>query len=120
MNAGGHEPDQTDTVALFKLSALFGVLLALILAGMYLLWLRVHPHYLPIPARDVPPTPRLQAVPPLDRIALYRTQRQQLDSYGWVNKQGGIAHIPIERAMALVAAQKTAQPASPRQGEISR
>ena len=28
-------------------------------------------------------------------------QEQQLNSYGWVDEQAGIAHIPIERAMQL-------------------
>jgi hypothetical protein len=30
-------------------------------------------------------------------------QENQLNSYGWVNKEKGVAHIPIERAMELVA-----------------
>ena len=29
-------------------------------------------------------------------------QENQLNSYGWVNKEKGVAHIPIERAMELV------------------
>ncbi len=28
-------------------------------------------------------------------------QEQQLNSYGWVDEQAGVAHIPIERAMEL-------------------
>ncbi len=31
------------------------------------------------------------------------SQAQQLDSYGWVDEKAGIAHIPIERAMELIA-----------------
>ncbi len=30
-------------------------------------------------------------------------QEDQLNSYGWVDQQAGVAHIPIERAMDLVA-----------------
>ena len=30
-------------------------------------------------------------------------QEKQLNSYGWVDKDAGVAHIPIERAMALIA-----------------
>jgi hypothetical protein len=29
-------------------------------------------------------------------------QEDQLNSYGWVNQQSGVAHIPIKRAMDLV------------------
>jgi hypothetical protein len=29
-------------------------------------------------------------------------QREQLESYGWVDKEGGVVRIPIERAMDLV------------------
>jgi hypothetical protein len=28
-------------------------------------------------------------------------QESQLNSYGWVDEKGGVAHIPIERAMEL-------------------
>jgi hypothetical protein len=31
-------------------------------------------------------------------------QREQLDSYGWVDREHGIIHIPIERAMQAVVA----------------
>lgn len=30
-------------------------------------------------------------------------QEKQLNSYGWVDEKAGVAHIPIERAMELVA-----------------
>jgi hypothetical protein len=30
-------------------------------------------------------------------------QENQLNSYGWVNEKDGVAHIPIERAMELLA-----------------
>jgi hypothetical protein len=29
-------------------------------------------------------------------------QEDQLNSYGWINEQAGVAHIPIERAMDLI------------------
>ncbi|MBE1161538.1 hypothetical protein [Dyella acidiphila] len=112
MNARRHEQDGTDTLALFRLGAVFVVLLVLILAAMYALWQRVLPRYPPIPAKDIPSSPRLQAVPPVDRITLYRVQHTQLESYGWIDPSKGTAHIPIERAMTLLAAQKTSPAAS--------
>jgi len=35
-----------------------------------------------------------------------RLVRAHLDGYGWVNRAGGIVHIPIERAMDLIVAGK--------------
>jgi hypothetical protein len=32
-----------------------------------------------------------------------REARQRLDTYGWVDREAGVARIPIERAMELVA-----------------
>ncbi|HEY3666261.1 MAG TPA: hypothetical protein VGL19_09685 [Polyangiaceae bacterium] len=34
-------------------------------------------------------------------LDLQRRQRAELDRYGWVDRDAGIAHIPIERAMQL-------------------
>ncbi|RIK40359.1 MAG: hypothetical protein DCC55_15295 [Chloroflexi bacterium] len=40
------------------------------------------------------------------QIAARRSQEHaQLESYGWVDQAAGVAHIPITRAMALVAEQ---------------
>lgn len=66
---------------------------------------------------DVPPTPHLQpfptrmpnneTVPPThntpvtDMVDMRATEEQRLNSYGWVDKQHGVAHIPIEQAKKL-------------------
>jgi hypothetical protein len=48
-------------------------------------------------------SPRLET-DPAAAIAAYRAQKAlQLGSYGWIDRSRGIAHIPIERAMALRA-----------------
>lgn len=39
-------------------------------------------------------------------------QRERLDSYGWVDRQAGVVHIPIEEAMRLVASGVRPGPAS--------
>ena len=46
----------------------------------------------------------LQARPQQDIRAYMAEKRQLLDSYAWIDREHGIARIPIERAMALVAA----------------
>ncbi len=56
--------------------------------------------------------PMLQSAPQTD-LATYRlAQRRALDGLGWVDAASGVAHIPIEAAMALQAA-RAASAASP-------
>jgi len=58
---------------------------------------------------DTPPLPRLQPflankVPPygstpvVDMVDMRKNEDKVLDNYGWVDKQKGIVHIPIEQA----------------------
>lgn len=54
---------------------------------------------------EVTPAPRLLAKPKGELRALRRVNRDILNSYGWVNKNKGIVHIPIERAMHIIAAR---------------
>jgi hypothetical protein len=49
------------------------------------------------------PAPRLQSDPAADLARLKEQAFHQLNSYGWVNREVGIAHIPIERAMDILA-----------------
>ncbi|MDG2307206.1 MAG: hypothetical protein P8R42_21660 [Candidatus Binatia bacterium] len=53
--------------------------------------------------RKVPPAPRLQVNPDRDIAALRAAERERLDHYGWLDRATGRAHIPIERAMELLA-----------------
>lgn len=50
-----------------------------------------------------PPEPRLQLQPEGDLQALRRVERERLSSWGWVDKNAGIAHMPVEEAIARVA-----------------
>jgi hypothetical protein len=49
----------------------------------------------------LPPAPRLQQFPRTEYYEFYVDQQQKLSSYGWVSKDAGIVHIPIEDAMRL-------------------
>jgi hypothetical protein len=52
--------------------------------------------------------PGLQAAPQPD-LAHYRAEKQrQLESSGWVDREHGIAHIPVEAAMDLLAGRAQA------------
>ena len=50
----------------------------------------------------MPPSPRFQENPQEELQALRAKQKALLEGYGWVNKEAGIARIPIEDAMKLV------------------
>lgn len=50
----------------------------------------------------LPPEPRLQVNAQGDFQAFHATQEAELNSYGWVDRQKGVVHIPIERAMQLL------------------
>jgi hypothetical protein len=47
----------------------------------------------------LPPEPRLQVNPAEDLAALHRAEQEQLDSYGWINPEQGIVHIPEAQAL---------------------
>lgn len=88
------------------------VLLATIaVVGTVLYW--IYPAH--TPAFEPPPgawtssvhdAPRLQTSPPRDLAQLRRQQIGKLNSYGWVDRGGGIARIPIEQAMAILPQQR--------------
>ena len=49
----------------------------------------------------LPPEPRLQTAPREDLDALRAREDETLRSYGWVDRNGGVVRIPIDRAMEL-------------------
>jgi len=49
------------------------------------------------------PEPRIQRTPLTDIYDLRRHEDSILNSYGWVQPESGVARIPIERAMDLLA-----------------
>ncbi len=64
----------------------------------------------------VPPAPRLQTNPRADLLQMRFEENVVLDSYGWVDRNAGIVHIPIERAMDLAAAGQRPTSTAPANG----
>ena len=50
---------------------------------------------------QLPPEPRLQRFPREDITTFRTAEEATLNSYGWVNKDAGIVHIPISDAVKL-------------------
>ena len=49
-----------------------------------------------------PPTPNLQNQPFKDIYQLRQVETEKLTSYAWVDKEGGVTRIPIDRAMEVM------------------
>ena len=47
--------------------------------------------------------PRLQEKPSRDMEVMRREVNERLGSYGWVDRDAGVAHIPIDRALSIIS-----------------
>jgi hypothetical protein len=52
---------------------------------------------------QLPPQPRLEERPAVELKAFRDAEDQALSSYGWVDQKNGVVHIPIDRAIDLLA-----------------
>jgi hypothetical protein len=108
-------------ILIFLLALTLGcVLVAVVLKGMYSYLDAYENHHQPVENPLVPettadtriiepgditkfPQPRLETNEPME-INDFRLQEDKtLYSYGWVDQQGGVVRIPIDRAMELLA-----------------
>jgi hypothetical protein len=53
--------------------------------------------------RQIPPAPRLQVNEGADIHEFRRREDSMLNAYGWLDRGNGVAKIPIDRAMDLIA-----------------
>jgi hypothetical protein len=69
---------------------------------------RAEPRF-PLAAQEgprLPPEPRLQQFPREDIMNLRSQEEAALQNYGWVDKQAGTVHLPIQDAMRLMLERK--------------
>jgi hypothetical protein len=88
---------------LFATCAVVAVVAALLL-GYFTRQASRTPRVFPLAAAQEtqpPPEPRLQTHPREDMEQLRARETAVLESYGWVDKNAGLARIPIEEAMRL-------------------
>ena len=69
-------------------------------------------------ANRQPPEPRLQTNPRADLQELRAHEDALLNTYGWIDKQGGIVRIPIEEAMRITL--QRGLPARPSTGDTRK
>jgi hypothetical protein len=63
------------------------------------------------PAPTVPetfPKPELQAHPQADLKKYMDAQKKRLNQTGWIDKSAGVAAIPVDKAMRIIAGRGTA------------
>lgn len=119
-NHAGHAPDPghevTDVPArpLAQVAIAIAVLVLGSFLAMFILF-RIFNYYQPLfddpphslaDARQETTGPRIQIDPPRQKFDLRETEKQLLSTYGWVNKDVGLARIPVGRAMELLAEKK--------------
>lgn len=106
----GHQPVEVNTRLVIGLGVLFVIaaaVLHLALAGLFFSFQRQEaradrPGSPFLEARPSPPPPRLQAAPAGELEVYQATQQARLNGYGWVDRDAGVVHIPIDRAMDLL------------------
>lgn len=117
----GHEPIGTDVGAVW----LTGIGLAAVVLLGFLVVLGMMSYF---SAEDVvihgpeaiqPPLPQgvpiLNSNQPLERKVLRERQEELLSTYGWIDRADGIARIPLNRAMQVIAADGFPESAAPQQ-----
>jgi hypothetical protein len=57
--------------------------------------------------RRLPPGPLLQQHPERELEEMRREMTERLESYGWVDEGAGVVHLPIDRAIELIAERGT-------------
>jgi len=111
MNAENHahEEKDVDVASMFLIALMLFLSCALILLGIagVMRFLNFKKAAGEAPTRVAPmagafPQPRMQVRPALDLETLRAAEDAQLNSYGWIDRDAGVARIPIHRAMQLI------------------
>jgi len=106
----GHEPTDVGVRGVLVAGVLLvvGAILAQLVVGMQFFALRgreAPPVTAVAAAPEGPPEPRLQTTPAEDLAHARAEEETILDGYGWEDRAAGVVHIPIARAMELVAGE---------------
>lgn len=110
-NGKGYESRDANIGSLLKFAAWLAVLLVVVLFAMKWMFFylaktqQLGPPASPFEnARVLPPAPRLQVEPRVELRTYCEGQREQVESYGWVDPRIGYVRIPVDRAIDKVLA----------------
>lgn len=113
--SGGHEPfdHEIDSPSILKSAIWLAVVTVFCFVAAYGIYrmrasseAAADPAPPPIAAAREPmtvPGARLQATPERELATLRAANRERLEGWGWVDRESGVAHVPIERAIEEVA-----------------
>ena len=106
-----HERRDVDVPSLFTIAFLLLLvcIVVLIVVTLMMHYFKVHEPAVTAGQANIPvtrsrefPQPRLIVKPGATLADLRAAENAELNSYGWVDRNAGIAHIPIDRAMQLL------------------
>src|SRR5437016_1376916 len=110
-NHATQERRDADVFSIFWIAALLiiaGVVTVLLTAGVFHFFLARRnaadrpPSQLAEQRADFP-APRLQVAPPEDLQKMLAREKEELNSYGWMDREHGVVRLPIQRAMELLS-----------------
>jgi cytochrome c-type biogenesis protein CcmH/NrfG len=109
----GYEPNQVDSHKVIGLVVLLLAAIVLCLTGVAWLLGGYQQHAAsqqpPLSALEreglLPPAPRLQSRPRQDAERQLAVQRIHLDSFGWVDRDQRIVHLPLQTARQIMLEQ---------------
>jgi len=99
------EPPSVATGIVIAATAGFLTFVALSMAGLFIYLRSAAPGAVTRAVEQRFPAPALQKNPQEDLKRYEREQRAALSTYGWVDRSKGLARIPIEEAMRIIAAK---------------
>jgi hypothetical protein len=113
------EPDEVDTAGVEKSGVILALTILLSLAVCAAVWIVLSSQQTPGNSQvspqvraeqpQIPPAPRMQGIrgdtipPPEQQRQFQRAAQEKLDSFGWIDQQRGVAHIPVSEAMRIIA-----------------
>jgi hypothetical protein len=106
-NTNGYERDDAPVRPIVWAGAVLaaGVLVTCLIVFGFFLYLTGLPPPPPHPMAEqvpaFPPLPRLEEHPGLELQALREREQKRLESYGWIDRDSGRIHIPVDRAIEL-------------------
>lgn len=104
-----HESYAVAAGKLHWIAAIMAAVLVAIVMTMYLLfraWLAAAPLET---VTQIPPIPRLQPHPARDLASERDREQARLSGYRWMDRDAGVARIPIERAMRVLAQRRASR-----------
>jgi hypothetical protein len=119
----GHETSDVSIRGIVRFGLGLGIATAVISVAMWGLFrfleARQETREAPVPPmvaanlKRTPREPRLEPDPLAPRLAARAREEALLSSYGWVDRGAGVARIPIDRAMELLAERGLPPPKPP-------